>query len=263
MKPFSARLSFSTQRMISPEGNAHAARGGSPAVADDDPGARVAEALGALSSSTRLALLRELRTPKTLSEIELIPHSGPGAGRPLARQTVARLLESLAEAGLVEARATTRVHGPTTEYVVNHQQIFALGEELRMLARLRPSVEPGGFTAHADRPGPLPERGPLLVLVHGLDEGTAFPLVAPMGARAASWTIGRRRGVDIVLDFDPSVSSENSIVDLADGEHWIRDVEGSRNGTTLNLRRLRPQERCPLKHGDILGVGRTFLVYWA
>jgi DNA-binding transcriptional ArsR family regulator len=213
--------------------------------------------LEALASLNRLLILRSLRTPRALSEIQ-VPDNG--TGQPLARQTVRRHLDTLLDAGVVLAREGQRNYGDTNEFVVNHQRVFALAEEMRGLARLRPSVEPELLTLPATAASAPAARGPTLVLVHGLDEGSMFPL-AP-AREGETWVLGRRRGVAVSLDFDPSVSSEHATLTWQDGRPALRDL-GSRNGTTHNLRPLAPQQAVRLSHGDLVGVGRSLLLYWS
>ncbi|HWH08076.1 MAG TPA: hypothetical protein VNX21_02685, partial [Candidatus Thermoplasmatota archaeon] len=176
-----------------------------------DADVRVSRTLAALASPTRVALMRALRRPRILAEIEVRPPGGPP--RPLARQTVRQHLDTLLAAGLVVARGTERDRGETYEFLVNHQAIYALGEEVRGLARLRPLVEPDAATAHGEPPERALPPGPCLVLVKGLDEGAAFPLAPGRDA----WVIGRRRDADVPLDFDPFVSGENARVTRQEG----------------------------------------------
>jgi DNA-binding transcriptional ArsR family regulator len=224
-----------------------------PCVQPDDG---LSNALGALASPTRLAIMRALRAPKPLHDIEVRAAEGEEPARPLARQTIRKHLDVLIEAGVVNER----VAAERSEFVVNHQAIFVLSEQLRNLARLRPSVEPQGVTRQVRDVGPLPKGGPALVLVKGLDEGEWFDLKPSV---VSHWILGRRRGCAVALDFDPSVSSENARISWAEGAHWLEDLPGSRNGTTHNMRRLDPSERARLRHGDIVGVGRSLLVYWS
>lgn len=213
----------------------------------------VSDCFDALASPVRLQILRRLRTPAPLAAID-VAGTRAEAGATLARQTVRRHLDRLIESGIVSVR-----HQPAgDEYVTNHQRVFALSEELRDFARMRPTVEPDGMTVHA-RPRDLGARdGDRLVLVRGLDEGAAFDLSPGVEA----WRIGRRRGLEISLDYDPAVSGENAVVRWAEGHHTLEDVPTSRNGTTHNFRRLGPDERVRLRHGDVLGVGRSLLLYW-
>ncbi len=228
------------------------------------PDERMTVALTAIAHPVRLALLRELRAPKVLREIEVRP-SGPApraAGLPdrnLARQSVKEHLDRLVASGIVIARDAERTRGPTTEYVLNNQELFALSEQIRLLARLKPAAEPAKDTI-AETPAlpSSPVTGPRLILVKGVDEGRVFSLAS---AGAARWTIGRRRSAEVPLDFDPFASSDNAVVVREESRFVIADVAGSRNGTTLNLVPLPSGDRSPLRHGDLVGVGRSYLLF--
>lgn len=226
------------------------------------PETPLADALGAIASPARLTLLRELRAPKALREIEL--RGDPEeteAERTLARQTVRKHLDKLLEAGIVLAQEAERSYGRTVEYVVNHQSLFSLAEEVRGLARLRPTTEPAAPTRVAGPAARARLQGPALVLVKGLEEGTVFPLAAP--APPGGWIVGRRRGSHVTLDFDSYVSAENTVIEWDGARHLARDLPSSRNGTFVNFAPLDKGGIQPLAHGDILGVGRTLLVYRA
>lgn len=227
------------------------------AVKDD----ALATALAALSSPTRLAILRALRAPRALGEIHV--RSSDADARPLARQTIREHLDKLIGVGMVTSREVDRPYGDTVEFVANHQTLYALTEELRNLSRVRPLVEPDGQTAHTEAPQRTVGRGGTLVLVKGLDEGTTFELRPPPGSARAEWIVGRRRGVAVPLDFDPYVSSENSRVVWEGGAYAVEDIPDSRNGTSLNFAPLPRGERRPLRHGDVIGVGRCLLLFWA
>lgn len=226
-----------------------------------NPDVQLATALNALASPTRLALMRLLRSPKALAEIELRPPDGPAGGRTLARQTVREHLDRLIEEGYVVTREVERPYGSTVEFLLNHQTIFALSEEMRRLARLRPDVEPAMRTQPGGEPGGASATGPCFVLAKGLDEGAFFDLKPPPSGKA-EWIVGRRRGVAVALDFDPYISAENTLVTWDGGAHHVEDLPGSRNGTSLNFRPLAKGTRVALRHGDIVGVGRSLLVYW-
>lgn len=230
------------------------------AVPDDHPDARLAQTLAALATPSRIALMRALRAPRILAEIEVKSPDAPG--RNLARQTVRQHLDVLIDAAMVSARETERSRGETQEFVVNHQAVYALAEDLRGLARLRPLVEQRHETAPLEDAHERPLRRPCLVLVKGLDEGTSFSL-RPEEPHLVEWIVGRRRGAEVALDFDPFVSSENSRIAWREGAHHVEDLPGSRNGTWVNFRPLEPGRRHRLQQGDVLGVGRSYLVYWA
>lgn len=220
----------------------------------------LAASMAALSNPARIHLMHRLRRPLTLHEIELRV-AEDGRERLLSRQAVRHHLDSLLDAGLMRAREARRPYGTTTEFVVDHQRVYLLAEELRRMARLAPEVEAEGETLLA--PAPLPQRpaGPLLLLVKGADEGRTFDL-RPAAGREATWVVGRRRDVDVSLEYDPAVSSENSLLRWREGGHWLSDIEGSRNGTARNLVPLRPGEEARLRHGDLIGVGKSLLLYW-
>jgi hypothetical protein len=65
--------------------------------------------------------------------------------------------------------------------------------------------------------------------------------------------LGRHPACDLRVD-DPRVSGEHASVHWT-GDHWeLRDL-GSRNGTTVDGRRLGPGERSPLALGATFGLG--------
>lgn len=200
--------------------------------------------------------MRALRVPRALREIEVRNEED---GAIISRQAVRRHLDHLLVASVVETRSGEREYGEATEYVVNHQRVFAVSEELRALARLRAAVEPEGETVVGSAEATLRREGPQLVLVRGLDEGTTYPLAGPAGSM---WILGRSRHATIPLDFDPSVSSQNALIQEEAGALYLGDIAGSRNGTFHNMRRLGPEERVQLSHGDLVGVGRCLLLFW-
>lgn len=246
---------------------------------EEHPKQALANSLLSLANPTRLDLLHELRSPKTLGEIRLhaLQNRGPGLspGRVMSRQAVRHHLDILLVAGFVRAQERKRDGALVEEYVVNHRQLFALSEEVRVLANLRPDE------LHASTVTiPLQEAQrrfraarPALVMVHGLNEGTSFPLLprpargggaAKNGHGGASWIIGRRADADVVLDHDPYISSDNTVIGRDEsGAHWVEDHSRSRNGTTLNWTALQKGDRAELKDGDIVGLGRTLLMFRA
>lgn len=229
---------------------------------------RLAGVLLALASANRLALLRQLRAPLHMTEIELTPESvggrsgtAGGEDRAIARQAVRAHLRKLIDAGAV-SMAPDPTRGGSLQYVVSHQRLFEIAEEIRGLARLRPLRELAPRPTVADaRERSASATFPRLLLVRGLDEGRTFPLVAPAQAREASWVIGRRKSCDVVLDYDAFASQENSRIAWTPGRFEIESLPSSRNGTTLNEEALGAGEPVPLVHGDVIGVGRSTLVF--
>lgn len=232
-----------------------------PDEPDPDP-RELTQALEVLASPVRLSIVRQLREPKVLKEIEVTSsRAGPGSeDRPLARQTVKEHLDGLVEVGVVTPREVQRDYGPTVEYVVNNQVLYAIAERLRGLAGLRPRDPPEDETFEGDetREGSRAE-GPALVLVKGLDEGRTFPLEGDDGR--GRWTLGRRREADVPLDFDPYVSRRNTLLHRDDGDIYVEDLEESRNGTRVNFELVPTGTRQPLEDGDLVGVGRSLLLF--
>jgi DNA-binding transcriptional ArsR family regulator len=222
----------------------------------------LAEALEVLASPVRLRILKQLRRPKTLHEIEVPPgvqESSPG--RNIARQTVTKHLKRLVEIRAVSVRRVRRDQGETAEYTINHQRLFALSEEFRALARLRPGAEPTDPTQEALRQSPdFVIKGPCLVLVKGLDEGRTFSLDSSTRT-AREWLIGRRRGLAVSLDFDPFVSSEHARLHLSASAYSVEGLPESRNGTQLNFELLQPGKPHQLATGDLIGVGKSILMF--
>ena len=223
---------------------------------------RLEDYFRALSYATRLELLHLLRFPRAIADIRIAPRqvrAGENAERPVARQTVQAHLDQLVEIGVVVAQEPATPRAPR-EYVVNHQRLYQILEEFRAVGTMLSVGAPAFDDATADlerrEEGALPP-GPKLVLAHGLREGKSFLL----RREASRWIIGRRLGVDVCLEYDPYVSLENAEVARQDGALLLRDLHSSKNGTWLNWRRLAEGEQRAIRPGDIVGVGRSLLVY--
>lgn len=83
--------------------------------------------------------------------------------------------------------------------------------------------------------------------------------IAVLDRAAARLTVGRDRGNDLALTWDPEVSRVHAALELIGGEWTILDDGLSRNGTFLNSRRIHGRRR--LCDGDCLRVGRTALLF--
>jgi DNA-binding transcriptional ArsR family regulator len=219
--------------------------------------ARLAEVMKALSSPVRIDLLKSLRYARTLGEIRLKANrrdrSG-SEGRIMSRVTVRQHLDRLLELGVVRCVRRVRDGRALDHYIVNHTQLFALLVDLRSLVHLRPEEEALEGTMPGAAPPPLAAPGAKLALLDG--DGRVFPLDGPVEA----WRIGRRGGVAVCLDYDPYLSLENTEV-VRRGAGFAAVDLGSRNGTMLNGGRLEPGRAAPLEHGDVLGVGRSILLF--
>lgn len=226
---------------------------------------QLAAALKALAYGARLELLDALRFPRTLGEIELTPRRG-GAGhepaKTAARSTVLAHLEKLQAARLVEAGEITQGGQTVSQYEVNPSEFYALIEELRRLSTMYAGRGPIGEETGTLGTQPQEDQdvdGPHLVLVHGVYEGKVFPLDASTAADGV-WTIGRSREAGISLDYDPYVSASNARIVEEDDRFVLEDL-GSKNGTAVNWQPLEPGQRRELGPADVVGVGRSLLVY--
>lgn len=223
----------------------------------------LARNLETLSSPTRLEILHALRAPRALHEIRVTPslsREGESEDRPLSRQAVTRHLDVLVDAGLVRRTdAGPRARGDA--FVLNHERLFAVVDEMRNLAKMRPLVEDaslGETIARSDAAEPRLPSGPRVLLAFGRDDGVSFSLAGPSGPR---WTVGRAPACEIRLDYDPFLSSEHAAIERSSaGAITIEDLD-SRNGTWVNWSRLKPRSPRPLAPGDLISLGRSVLVY--
>ena len=227
---------------------------------------RLAEYLKALGNPNRLELLHALRAPQMVSDIELRPEQireGENPERPISHQAVRDHLAKLRAIGVVAVQRTEREGSIVDEYVLNHQKLFAIVEELRQLGELRAQEEwaPLATIAAERAASETRDQGPRFVLVRGQGEGRVFPLRKETLSADRGWIVGRKRGLAVSLDYDPFVSSENAEVLLNGGGFTLLDLRSSRNGTVLNFKPLPRGGSAPLQNGDIVSVGRTNLVF--
>jgi hypothetical protein len=113
-----------------------------------------------------------------------------------------------------------------------------------------PVVVAGGARAHAT-----------LVIERGNSAGKQFPL-SSKEANIGRWDADGGIFPDVDLDSDDpeaKVSRRHARISLREGQYQIEDM-GSTNGTFVNRgHRLTPGDRQPLKDGDEIIVGKTFL----
>jgi hypothetical protein len=100
-----------------------------------------------------------------------------------------------------------------------------------------------------------------LVIERGNSSGKQFPL-SNQEANIGRWDADGGVFPDVDLDSDDpeaKVSRRHARISLREGKYVIEDL-GSTNGTFVNRgHRLTPGERQPLKDGDEIIVGKTFL----
>lgn len=225
---------------------------------------RLAQVLSVLASPNRLTLLRQLREARAMTEIRLPPEEGSGMGsggedRAIARQAVRGHLRKLLDVGAASIVQAPADRSP--RYLVNHQRLFEIAEEIRGLAQLRPVEEGPAMPTVADARRPVPHAVfPRLLLVRGLDEGRSFPLPAKLAPRDG-WLIGRSPAAHVRLDYDPFVSGESALIRSDSDRYHVESLPQGRNGTSVNMRLIEPGRRRPLRHGDVVGVGRTLMIF--
>lgn len=227
---------------------------------------RLADHLRVLANPNRLELLYELRAPRKVDEIELTPErvaEGENPQRPISHQAVRDHLSRLASIDVVATESRKREGRIVDEHVLNHQRLYAIVEEFRSLGELQaqPSVAEEETVVDERTPAAETEHGPRLVIVRGQREGRAFPLTGTTRQGDRGWVIGRKAGLPVSLDYDPFVSGENSLVTRTQEGFAIRDLPESRNGTFVNFDRLPDGGQTQLATGDVVGVGRTNLVF--
>jgi DNA-binding transcriptional ArsR family regulator len=220
--------------------------------------------LKALGNPLRLQVLDMLRTPHTLSEIRLSParkEGGAAPDRTMSRMAVRQHVEQLEAFGLVRQVRVQRLGRSAVAYVVDHRQLFAVTEDLKELARIRPEADPGDAPTLADpvRADVQHVRGPRLILTNGIYEGRCFAL--PFEREPAAWRIGRKRGLAVTLDYDPFLAQENTEIAWRAARYFVRDLPGSRNGTSVNWSRLADGQEREILPGDLIGAGRSRLLF--
>jgi len=234
-----------------------------PEAESSEPLETLAGDLDALSNLQRLRLLHLLTRPRYAEEI------ADALG--MSRQSALKHIEKLQERGFVRAVNGRRLTGPVIEFLVVPQRLFATGVAIGNLGNLEPEGGPQIRVQEqtvvmekaptGQAPGPSPEtvsaaRAAHLLLVNGPAAGTRFPLAGDQ----ARWTLGRDDDRALRLAHDPFVSARHAEVQVESGNHVLVDVF-SANGTFLNFTRIPRGGRVPLRLGDVIGLGHTFLVF--
>lgn len=211
-------------------------------------------ALEALANPVRLRLLAFLVAPHYLEEI--------GAHLGQSRQGARKHLDALTEAGLVERRPGTRPTGPVTEYLLNPQGLFLVHDEFGKLGALKPSSDDAVMVRTRVEGGPRGASpvagGPCFHVVGGFAPGLRTALTRRDGP---PWTLGRDGRCAVVVGHDPYASNRHAEVRWEQGRHVVVDL-ASTNGTQHNWATLPRGGSAALRHGDVVGVGRTLLLFW-
>ncbi|MEK6974843.1 MAG: hypothetical protein AABY18_00710 [Candidatus Thermoplasmatota archaeon] len=222
--------------------------------------AALAHIMKALGNPVRVEILQQLSTPRQVGEIRVAPgrrENGDAPNRSMSRASVQAHLEYLIEVGAVRAISSVRDGRNVTMYVADQRQLFALTEELRQFGRMRVDADAvADGTAPAPAPaGPTPA-GPRLVLMNGPWEGRIVPLEG-----SGPWCIGRAPANALSMPYDPFLSSSNSEVRRSGPSFTVHDLPRARNGTSLNWTPLPRGSSKPLVPGDVVGAGRTLLLF--
>lgn len=234
---------------------------------------RLSVVLSALGNQQRLEILRQLITPKHVGEIEALREEvsdGETREVPLTRQAVLSHIEKLEEVGLVDTRVAQGKGSHTKEYLLREDRLFMVLEEVRTLGNLAmeavtEQVPDRTLVSQAEPEAPEQEDAlATLILIRGIREGRVFPLHSKDSP--AKWWIGRERKVgdelvDVPLEYDLFISRKHAVLKHEDKRFFLRDSD-SLNGTTVNwTQQLRGGEEVELEHGDVIGVGRSLLLF--
>lgn len=215
---------------------------------------RLSRLLRPLASPVRLRILEYLTTPHYLEEV--------ASHLRVTRQAVRRHLDQLVEIGLLERHSGNRERGPVTEYVLNPWAILLIEDEFEKLELLRPKAERDTLQrtmAAAGRPAPADLlAGPLLSVIRGLHVGHRVPL-GPRGHR--TWVVGRDPRCEIALLHEPYASNRHAEIRIEGARYVLRDLR-STNGTQHNWGLMPRGGERELGHGDLIGVGKTLLLFW-
>lgn len=216
--------------------------------------------LKALSNPGRLELLWRLRFPASSGDLTVAARRRDAMrpGRPMSRQAL-----DLHLAQLERIRVVSRVPNPeggADRWATNVPQVFGLLEELRKLTAIPAAPAVDVEETVASRGGALTAwpAGPKLVLLSGPWEGKVFELHGK-----GPWTIGRSRTREVALTYDPFVSAEHAALALEGKGAALKVAADARNPARINFVPLAPGATRELRHGDVVGVGRSLLLYHA
>lgn len=218
---------------------------------------RLAASLKALAHPARLELLWRLRHPASAGDIQLRPRRKDAdlqAERPMSRQSILEHIEVLEGVGALNRLPDA------AQWVTSSQRVFALIESMRDLTRIEPStkVDVDATLAVGAAEAPRWAPGPRLVLANGPWEGKAFAL-----GGEGPWTLGRSKGVEVALTYDPYASSEHATLEREGDGFRLVPKASARTPARVNFSPVAPGAPRRVAAGDLIGIGRSLLAFQA
>ena len=168
-------------------------------------------------------------------------------------------LGSSAAAQAKKSIGTGNSGNPTDSREMSEAQAALLGSQ--ELAAQMPSSALPGFAVSSGSIALMDGAHARLVIERGRSAGKQFPL-SDDESQIGRWDADGGIFPDVDLDADDpeaKVSRRHARIMRRNGQYFVEDL-GSTNGTFINRgRRLLPGDRQPLRDGDEIIVGKTFL----
>ncbi len=196
-----------------------------------------------LSNPVRLQLLAFLRQPHYLEEI--------ASHLRMSHQAARKHVNQLKQAGLV--RPSARSDTSIVEYTIDTTGLLRFNREMEGLCSLLHD-DPGAL---GRTPSPPRLERPCLTIVRGHPTGAHIPL-----RNGHPVTIGRDPASAVAITHDPQVDLRHAEL-RSDPDGWSVMDLASDHGTWHNWRPLPRGGQRPLQHGDVVGIGRTMLLFWS
>lgn len=211
----------------------------------------MAALLRPLANAMRIRMLRYLIQPHHLEEVASHFH--------LSRQGARKHLDKLVAIGVLERRED-RGSRHVTEYMLRPQALFLIYNEFEKLGHWRPRDAGHGPTLPG-REGRLAPAQPVeacVWLMRGVGAGRQSRVARNTGY---PWVVGRDRACALPLDYDPYISARHAEIRWDGRQFRLLDLK-SRNGTSHNWAPLPRGAEAFLRHGDVIGVGESVLLFW-